>query len=161
MYLDQFDCDCHLTWLLQDHRDLLVPHPNIIINGACANGTMLHELDPNSLVGCPSSPIDVDFEDETFGSWYDESLQDVLQWKVMQSSQSTDDPINAHVPKPDGSSSRYLQLIRKDLDSFAVAEFRSSSFEAFPGDKISFSFWIQSKHPKFNNIEVYLKSIFV
>jgi len=108
---------------------------------------------------CPPSPIDVDFEDETFGSWYDESRQDVLQWKVMQP--STDDSINAHVPRPDGSSSRYLQLIRKDLNSFAVAEFRSSPFEAFPGDKISFSFWIQSKHPKFNNIEVYLNSIFI
>ena len=111
---------------------------------------------------CPPSPLDVDFEDGTLGSWYDESRQDVLQWRVVQSLPSTDDdPINALVPEPDGASSRYLQLIRKDLDSFVVAEFRSSSFQAFPGDQITFSFWIQSKYPKFNNIEVYLELIFV
>jgi len=105
---------------------------------------------------CASSLVDVDFEDGSVGDgWFDESRQDLVQWRVFNKSSwslNVDHSINnAQAPNP---SSNYLQLIRTSFGAFAVAELRSVSFTASPGDRIEFSFWIQSKFPQFNNLEV-------
>ena len=64
------------------------------------------------------------------------------------------DPLNTQAPTPMGEGFGFLQLIKMKSNMFAVAELRSKNFIASPGDRLQFSFWIRSKIPKFNNLEV-------
>jgi len=96
-----------------------------------------------------------DFESGTNICWQDESRKELISWKVYNSlSWSGDSTNNASAPAPRPPGSNYLQLVRAKKGAFAVGEYRSERFTVSPGDKVSFDFWIQSKFPKFNNLEV-------
>ena len=41
-------CDCHLAWLIRDHRHLL----NRVVNGYCDDGKLFKELDPADYADC-------------------------------------------------------------------------------------------------------------
>ena len=72
------------------------------------------------------------------------------------------DEINVQVPDSTISAAgiRYLQLIRVKTNSFGVAKLTSSTFTASPGDTIQFAFWISSKFPRFNNLQVKTRTNF-
>jgi len=44
-----FMCDCHLEWLIKDHRHLL----SYIVDATCSNSTSFNDLSPDSYAGCP------------------------------------------------------------------------------------------------------------
>lgn len=67
-------------------------------------------------------------------------------------SMSTAGPLPPTPPLP--HCFKYLQLNRIRASSFGLAELRSPSFIAVPGDRISFSFWIHSHRAQFNNLQV-------
>lgn len=62
MYIDDFDCDCHLKWLIRDNRQLM-PY---VKEAKCANSTAFQDLNPESYGGCPvdefKCPYDGNFE---------------------------------------------------------------------------------------------------
>ena len=90
----------------------------------------------------------------------DESADDVFKWNVMGGYLAPNE-INAQVPISNISAGiRYLQLIRVKTNSFGVAKLTSSIFNASPGDTIQFAFWISSKFPRFNNLQVKTRTNF-
>ena len=119
-------------------------------------------INVTSLTCTTPAQINADFEDGSIGDgWFDESRQDLIQWKVLNKtswSMDVDHLIN-NAQVPEAPSPNYLQLIRKWQGAFAVAELRSTSFISSPGDRFEFSFWIQSKFPQFNNLQVHYKFI--
>ena len=96
-----------------------------------------------------------DFEDGRVSPWYDESAANV-NWKV----EDFNSPSEFDSPAPQPSSgTKYLRAARnKDLLS-GLAVLRSEPFIASPGDQVTFNFWIRSRRPEGNNLEVYIKQI--
>lgn len=97
----------------------------------------------------------VDFEDDTYvESWIEESRSSV-KWKT-ENYDSQWEPDN-RAPRPD-SGKRYLRVDRGTSKSFGVAILRSSNLDWLPDNSapilMSFSYWIRSKWPNFNNLEV-------
>lgn len=92
-----------------------------------------------------------DFEDGRLSPWYDESAANV-KWKV----EDFNSPSEFDTPAPQPSSgTKYLRAARtRDLLS-GLAVLRSEPFIASPGDQVTFNFWIRSRRPEGNNLEVY------
>ena len=91
-----------------------------------------------------------DFEDGMISPWFDES-QNGVKWTIADftSSSPPTQPDNNFVV----DSKKYLRLV-PPVGSFGVAEFRSPVFTVYPGDIVTFYFWIRSKFKNFNNLEV-------
>ena len=98
--------------------------------------------------------LDADFEDGSTGSW-DINLADESQyyWDI-EDVLSPFEPTNPAPVSKKKVSQRHLRVKRSSGLAFGVAVVRSSEFMASPGDSISFSYWIQSKHKQFNNLQV-------
>lgn len=94
--------------------------------------------------------LDNDFESGSTNPWFDES-PGYVNWRV----ESLDSPSEANSPAPAPvAGTNYLRATRNaDLLS-GLAVLKSPVFTANPGDRISFDFWIRSKRPEGNNLEV-------
>ena len=91
--------------------------------------------------------IDQDFEDGNLGSWTDDS-QGIAHWTAK-------DPaiLFEHRSVNWSSSSQFAWVFGAHVD-FNPAVLRSPEFQAVPDDQVSFSFWVRSRFPKGNNLQV-------
>ncbi len=94
--------------------------------------------------------LDNDFESGSANPWFDESPA-YVNWRVEDVASPTER--NSSVPPPP-TGTKYMRATRNaDLLS-GLAVLRSPVFTANPGDRVSFDFWIRSKRPEGNNLEV-------
>ena len=95
------------------------------------------------------------FEDGLIEPWVDNSRDDVVQWRIEDAHNATSEVYNP-VPKPiDGQ--RYLRINRDPFYlTSGMAVLHSEIFTLVPGEaaRITFSFWIRSRRPKGNNLQV-------
>lgn len=107
-------------------------------------------LDPRTT----RSLLDNNFESGSMSPWYDESPAYVT-WRV----EDIQTPTEADYPAPYPLSGfKYVRATRNaDLLS-GLAVLRSPLFTALPGDRITFDFWMRSKRPEGNSLEVIHKS---
>ncbi len=92
-----------------------------------------------------------DFEDGRMSPWSDLSGSSVY-WKIEDI--ESPEEVNSPAP-PTFSGSKYLRVTR-NLETLpsGLAVLRSEPFTASPGDKVDFNFWIRSRRPEGNNLEV-------
>ena len=90
-----------------------------------------------------------DFEDGTMAPWLDQSSGKV-NWKL----ESFDSPSESISPPPPLRGSSYLRVTRNGNLQSGLAILTSQVFTALPGDRLTFSFWIQSRHLQANTLEV-------
>ena len=104
-------------------------------------------LDPKAA----RAAVDNDFETGSASPWFDES-PGYVNWRVEDHSKPME--VNSPAPQP-MTGTKYLRATRNaDLLS-GLAVLKSPVFTASPGDRVSFDFWIRSKRPEGNNLEVY------
>lgn len=95
--------------------------------------------------------LDTNFEDGSTGLWkMDKSCLSEARWMV----EELFDPfeVNNSVPSNNKTGIRHLRILRSS--SFGVACLRSPVMKFQPGDQIAFDYWLRSRHPHFNNIQV-------
>lgn len=114
---------------------------------------------PAELKGSPIQPavvtrslVDNDFENGAVNPWLDESIGNV-KWRVENYSSPSE---NGFPAPPLASGSSYLRATRNADLSSGLAVLSSPVVTVNPGDSISFDFWIQSKLPQGNSLEVLL-----
>jgi len=91
-----------------------------------------------------------DFEDGSLGSWYDGSPAANIFWQI----ENHENPFGSLVPFPT-CGSKYLRISRNpNLILSGLAVLRSKPILASPGEEIHFKFWIRSRRPVANNLEV-------
>ncbi len=91
-----------------------------------------------------------DFEDGNISPWYDESVANVF-WGIEDYNNPSG--YDSQSPEPINGT-RYLRAIRNPSLLSGLAVLRSEPFIASPGDTVSFNFWIRSRRPEGNNLEV-------
>ena len=92
-----------------------------------------------------------DFESGTEDPWYDSSPSTV-HWVIEDYSTPTE---NYPAPTP-LSGNKYLRATRDANRTPGQLILRTVTFTAFPGDEISFDFWIRSRYTGGNALEVNL-----
>jgi hypothetical protein len=95
------------------------------------------------------SLLNNDFESGAAYPWYDSSPFSV-HWVVEDLSSPTE---NYSPPTP-LSGTKYLRATRDALENPGQLILRTLTFTAFPGDEVSFHFWIRSKYTGGNTLEV-------
>jgi len=104
--------------------------------------------------------VDNDFENGTIAPWTDSS-EDGTQWMIENSFFWTNGDGRSQMqvvpPPPPPNNGKYYALLKHDLTkTFGVGILSSPNFVAYPGDEVTFSYWLQSPFRHFNNIEVKL-----
>ncbi|KZS19005.1 Seizure 6-like protein [Daphnia magna] len=94
--------------------------------------------------------LDNNFESGTLSPWYDES-PGYVNWRVENLASPSE--ANSTAPKP-ATGSQYVRATRNADLASGLAILRSPTFTASPGDRVSFDFWIRSKRPEGNNLEL-------
>nr|CAH0109512.1 unnamed protein product [Daphnia galeata] len=97
------------------------------------------------------SLLDNDFESGTEDPWYDSSPSTV-HWIVEDFSTPTE---SYPAPAP-LSGTKYLRAIRDANRTPGQLILRTIKFTAFPGDELSFDFWIRSRYTGGNALELVL-----
>lgn len=116
----------------------------------CTNSTKFKASEPQIRDDCI-----IDFEDEwSFGKPVDQSKGSV-KWKV-EDYNSPWEP-ECRVPRPK-IGKKYIRVDRGSLKSFGVAVLSSPDIVLIGYESlyVTFSFWIRSKWPKFNSLQVLL-----
>lgn len=90
-----------------------------------------------------------DFESGFAEPWY-ESSPNTAHWVVENYSYPTEN----YQSQPPSSGTKYLRAVRDSNLTPGLLALRSATFTAFPGDEISFNFWIHSKYTGGNTLEV-------
>lgn len=85
------------------------------------------------------------------GAWQDQS-QDGARWIIDSSEYQEKESSSGHPPHP--STGRFCLLLKSSSACFSVGILSSAMFVAIPGDEIQFDYWITSKYPELNNIQV-------
>ena len=104
------------------------------------------------------SDLSNDFEDNLpLNNWIDESMGG-FSWSIEEYN-STSWGKESPAPPEASNGRKYIRVHRwtspSTLSTFGVAILRSQPFTFLPNDaQFSFSFWIRSKWPEFNNLEV-------
>ena len=103
------------------------------------------------------SDLSNDFENDWHTNWIDES-QGGFKWSI-ENYNSTSWGKDSTAPPDASNGQKYIRVHRWEpsstLSTFGVAILRSQPFSYLPEDvQFSFSFWIRSKWPEFNNLEV-------
>ena len=98
----------------------------------------------------PPEFLDNDFESASLSPWTDQSPGNV-KWQIENFSSPSE--INSPAPSPVSGSS-YLRATRNSELSSGLAVLITPNFTAYPGDKVSFDFWIRSKYSHGNSLEV-------
>lgn len=122
-----------------------------LLVGLLAQSYQLNALDslqPNQI------SFDNDFEKGSIEPWVDLS-QDGTQWLIRSFNQWKGEG-NSIQPQSSINNGKYfIQLDNTDINTvFGIGQLSTTSFTAYPGDKIQFSYWIASKKPQFTNIQV-------
>jgi len=94
--------------------------------------------------------LDNDFESGFAEPWYDSSPS-TAHWVVESYSYPTE---NYPAPPP-ANGYKYLRAVRDPHLTPGLLTLRTVTFTAFPGDEISFNFWIHSKYMGGNTLEVF------
>ncbi|KAI9550977.1 hypothetical protein GHT06_005450 [Daphnia sinensis] len=94
--------------------------------------------------------LDNNFESGTLNPWYDES-PGYVNWRVENLAAPSE--ANSTAPKPT-TGTQYVRATRNADLASGLAVLRSPTFTASPGDRVSFDFWIRSKRPEGNNLEL-------
>ena len=97
-----------------------------------------------------------DFEDGTIEPWMDYSTDDTVQWRIEDAQNPTSEVYNP-APKPINGGHRFLRVNRDPFYlTSGMAVLYSQIFTLVPGEaaRITFSFWIRSKRPQGNNLQV-------
>lgn len=94
--------------------------------------------------------LDNDFEGGSANPWFDQSSA-YVNWRVEDYSSPTEK--NSTAP-PSSTGTKYLRATRNADLASGLAVLNSPILTANPGDKVSFDFWIRSKRPEGNNLEV-------
>jgi hypothetical protein len=89
------------------------------------------------------------FESGTADPWYDNS-PNTVHWVVEDFSSPTED----YPPPTPTTGTKYLRATRDAQATPGQLVLRTATFTAFPGDEISFNFWIRSKYTGGNILEV-------
>ena len=103
------------------------------------------------------SDLQCDFENDC-SNWIDES-EGGFNWDI-QDYDSTSWGNESPAPPDVSNGKKYMRVHRwassSTLSTFGVAILRSQPFTFLPGEdaRFSFSFWIRSKWPEFNNLQV-------
>ena len=105
-----------------------------------------NDLDPYSTREILSS----DFESGSMSPWYDLSTSSV-NWQIERLDSSTE--TNSAAPQP-ASGETYLRLTRNANLDLGLAILNSAVFIALPGDQVNFTFWIRSRQPLGNSLQV-------
>ena len=91
-----------------------------------------------------------DFESGTADPWYDSSPS-TAHWVV----EDFTSPAEADYPPPTlTTGTKYLRATRNAQLSSGLLILRTLTFTAFPGDQVSFRFWIRSKYTGGNTLDV-------
>jgi len=94
--------------------------------------------------------LDRDFESGSMSPWYDESPAYVT-WRV----EDVTTPSEADYPAPRPlNGTKYARATRNANLQSGLAVLRSPLFTAMPGDTVTFDFWIRSKRPEGNTLEL-------
>ena len=100
------------------------------------------------LIAINGNLVDQDFENGKLGPYWSDDSQGVVHWTV-------NDEANIFEPKLKNWSGRKCAKVAGRVPSeFNPAVLRSPKFQAVPGDQISFAFWIRSRYPRGNNLQV-------
>jgi hypothetical protein len=96
--------------------------------------------------------LNSDFEDGIMSPWFDSSPSNV-KWTIEDYS-TPFNPLDLPVPEP-LNGTKYLRVVRNaQLDPGLAVLLTETKVMAYPGDHISFSFWIRSRRTQANNLEV-------
>jgi len=95
--------------------------------------------------------LDNDFESGTEDPWYDSS-PNTVHWVVEDYSF----PSEAYSPPVPLNGNKYLRATRDAQLTPGQLILRTVTFTAFPGDVISFDFWIRSRYTGGNALDVML-----
>ncbi|KAI9556535.1 hypothetical protein GHT06_016325 [Daphnia sinensis] len=112
------------------------------------NGSNIRQLEPQ----LARLFLNNDFESGLADPWYDSSLGPI-HWTVEDFSSPAE--INYPPPIP-STGTKYLRATRDAQLSPGLLVLRTVIFTAFPGDRISFNFWIRSKYTFGNTLELVL-----
>ncbi len=123
-----------------------------ILSTKLKNGTEKTRLGLNNVIDpkLARNLLDNDFEEGSTNPWYDESPA-YVNWRV--ESFTSPSEVNSTAPRP-STGTNYLRATRNADLASGLAVLRSPVFSANPGDRVSFDFWIRSKRPEGNNLEV-------
>jgi hypothetical protein len=91
------------------------------------------------------------FESGSADPWYDNSTPSSVYWNVEDFSSPTE--VNYPPPTP-LSGTKYLRATRNSQLSSGLVILRTVTFTAFPGDTMTFDFWIRSRYASGNALEV-------
>lgn len=94
--------------------------------------------------------LDNDFESGTGEPWYDSS-PNTVHWVVEDFSS----PSENYSPPAPLNGAKYLRATCNEQQTPGQVILRTVTFTAFPGDEISFNFWIRSKYIGGNTLEVF------
>lgn len=129
---------------------------NIIIMKSCPVPSIVYILTASLLVvafgvySCPA--LNEDFEDGSIEPWEDVSGK----WNVEDISTTDESPAPLLPPYMDETSNKYLRVVHGNESEygFGPAVLRSPPFIVSSDVVVTFSFWIRSLLPHFNNLEV-------
>lgn len=97
-----------------------------------------------------------DFESGSMSPWYDTS-----PGKVNWQPESLDAPSESNYPAPRPDKGAYYVRATRNADlQSGLAVLSSPVFTAQPGDLVTFSFWIRSRRPQANTLEVFTHCLF-
>lgn len=110
-----------------------------------------------SLPAINHQDVDNDFENGTIAPWADCS-EDGTRWVAVDvnstlANENGRSQLQAMPPLPPNNG-KYFIFLKHDLKIFGIGILSSPNFIAYPGDEISFSYWLHSTYQHFNNIEV-------
>ncbi|XP_046656473.1 uncharacterized protein LOC124349713 isoform X3 [Daphnia pulicaria] len=96
------------------------------------------------------------FESGSADPWYDNSTPSSVYWNVEDFSSPTE--VNYPPPTP-LSGTKYLRSTRNSQLSAGLVILRTVTFTAFPGDTMTFDFWIRSRYASGNALEVVMAAV--
>ena len=104
--------------------------------------------------------VDNDFENGTTAPYWTDCSEDGTLWVAVDNNHSW---INENgrsqlkllSPPPPNNQGKFV-IIKHYLKTFGIGILSSPYFIAYPGDRVMFSYWLQSTFPNFNNIQVIL-----
>ena len=97
-----------------------------------------------------NSVADNDFEVGPLTPWFDQS-PGYIYWNIEDYFSPAE--VDSPVPRP-AVGTKYLRAVRNANLRSGLAILRSPVITAYPGDRVSFDYWIRSKRPEGNNLEV-------
>lgn len=98
--------------------------------------------------------VDNNFENGTIAPWT-ECSEDGSRWIIENYSSLTNEMIKSQQQQPPPpNNGNFFIWLKHELKIYGIGILSSPYFIAYPGDEITFSYWLCSPYRHFNNIEV-------